>query len=297
MGVKLMKSEDCFSFHLDGKNSIDAKILSELIGDIAELTKFAALEENPDAYLKMNVTAFENGSFQINFSAICELAENLINSASPLVEFASTAIGTVKGFFEIKKLLKGKKAKSIKEQEDGKVVITSEDNHSITANNSSIAILNNPHIDNLVVKITSNVSDNNKDGGFSFDTSSESIHFDKNDISNMSKLFPIIEESVIKTTIILVDLPIKKADLLGYSTWSFVYNGKNIEAKIDDTDFLEKIHNGQFSIHSGDYITAELEISVNMDNGVLDNSTAKYAIKKVKDGVKNNFKNSMKSFI
>ena len=103
MGVKLIKSEDYFSFHLDGKNSIDAKILSELIGDIAELTKFAALEENPDAYLKMNVTAFENGSFQINFSAICEFAENLINNVLPLAEFASITISTVKEFFEIKK--------------------------------------------------------------------------------------------------------------------------------------------------------------------------------------------------
>lgn len=297
MGVKLIKSEDYFSFHLDGKNSIDAKILSELIGDIAELTKFAALEENPDAYLKMNVTAFENGSFQINFSAICEFAENLINNVLPLAEFASITISTVKEFFEIKKFLKGKKAKSIKVQEDGKVIVTSEDNNSMVANNSSIAILNNPHIDNLVVKITSNVSDNNSDGGFSFDTSSESIHFDKNDVSNMRKPLPIVEESIIKTTVILVDLPIKKADLLGYSTWSFIYNGKQIEAKIDDVDFLEKIHNGQFSIHGGDYITAELEISVNMDNGVLDNSTAKYAIRKVKDGVKNDFKNSMKSFI
>ena len=167
----------------------------------------------------------------------------------------------------------------------------------MVANNSSIAILNNPHIDNLVVKITSNVSDNNSDGRFSFDTSSESIHFDKNDVSNMRKPLPIVEESIIKTTVILVDLPIKKADLLGFSTWSFIYNGKQIEAKIDDVDFLEKIYNGQFSIHGGDYITAELEISVNMDNGVLDNSTAKYAIRKVKDGVKIDFKNSMKSFI
>ena len=38
MGVKLVKSEDVFSFHLDGNSSIDAILLSKIISNIAELT-------------------------------------------------------------------------------------------------------------------------------------------------------------------------------------------------------------------------------------------------------------------
>lgn len=67
MGVKLVKSEDVFSFHLDGNSSIDAILLSKIISNIAELTKMAAIYENPDSYLRMNVTAFKNGSFEIDF--------------------------------------------------------------------------------------------------------------------------------------------------------------------------------------------------------------------------------------
>lgn len=70
MGVKLVKSEDVFSFHLDGNSSIDAILLSKIISNIAELTKMAAIYENPDSYLRMNVTAFKNGSFEIDFSTI-----------------------------------------------------------------------------------------------------------------------------------------------------------------------------------------------------------------------------------
>lgn len=108
MGVKLVKSEDVFSFHLDGNSSIDAILLSKIISNIAELTKMAAIYENPDSYLRMNVTAFKNGSFEIDFSTICEITENIISQGNDLIGFASTAIATVKGFLDVKKLLKVK---------------------------------------------------------------------------------------------------------------------------------------------------------------------------------------------
>lgn len=289
MDVKLMKSEDYFSFHLDGNSSIDAVILSKIIMDLAELTKISALEENPDAYLKINVTAFKNGSFQIDFSTICEFTENLISNSPQFIQLASTVISTVKGYFEIKKLLKGNKPKSIQDKNDGKITITSQDNHSVTVNKSSGAVINNFHIDNLVVNISSNISENNKDGGFSFETTTDTTHFSNEDIANMSRPLPIIEEEQIKNTIISADLPIKKADLLGKSAWSFIFNNKTIDAKIDDEDFIDKIHNGEISIHSGDYITAELVISVQIsENHLPDESTTKYSIRKVIGGIKNN---------
>lgn len=292
-----MKSEDRFSFHLDGESSIDAIVLSEIIMDLTELTKIAALEENPDAYLKMNVTAFKNGSFQIDFSAICEFTENLISNSSQLIQLASTAVTTVKGFFEIKKLLKGNKPKSIHNLDDGKITVTGQDNHSVTVNKSSGAVINNFNIDNLVVKISSCVGENNKDGGFSFKTSTNTTHFSNKDVTQMSKPLPIIEEEQIRNTIILADLPIKKADLLGKSAWSFIFNNKTIDAKIDDEDFIDLIHNGKISIHSGDYITAELVISVKLnENSFPDENSTKYTVRKVVGEIKNNI-DKIKPFI
>lgn len=297
MVVKLMKSEDTFSFHLDGNSYIDAVVLSKIIMDLAELTKIAALEENPEAYLKMNVTAFKNGSFEIGFSAICEFTENLISQGSQFIQLASTAISTVKGFFEIKKLLKGKKPKSIQENNDGKITVTSEDNHSVTVNKSSGAVVSNIHIDSLVVNISTNVNENNSTGGFSFESNNESVYFNNDDIEQMSKPLPIMEEEIIKTSVIRVDLPIKRAALIGRGAWSFIYNNKTIEARMEDEDFLEQMHRGEISIHSGDFITAELAISVPIkEDNSLDESAIKYSIRKVDGGIKNN-KNYIKPII
>ena len=69
---ELIKSTAQFGIHLEGESEIDAILLSKTISDMAELTQLAARKENPDAYLKMNVTAFKNGSFQIDFSTVCE---------------------------------------------------------------------------------------------------------------------------------------------------------------------------------------------------------------------------------
>lgn len=109
----LIQSKAQFSFHLDGENEIDATLLSKTIADMAELTKLAAREQDPDAYLKMNVTAFKNGSFQIDFATVCQAVQNIYQAAPVVAGLALTVVSAVKGIFEIKKILKGEKPKSI----------------------------------------------------------------------------------------------------------------------------------------------------------------------------------------
>jgi len=70
MDAELIKIKTAFGFHLSGESSIDAELLSKTIHGVAKLTDLAAKEENSEAYLKMNVTAFKNGSFEIAFSAV-----------------------------------------------------------------------------------------------------------------------------------------------------------------------------------------------------------------------------------
>ena len=55
---ELVESTAQFSFRIDGGNEIDASVLGKTISDIAELTRLATLEEDSEAYIKMNVTAF-----------------------------------------------------------------------------------------------------------------------------------------------------------------------------------------------------------------------------------------------
>jgi hypothetical protein len=293
MDVKLMKSEEKFALHIDGDNAIDATLLSNILKNMATLTKLAAQEVEPEAYLKMNVTAFEKGSFQIDFSAVCELGEDLIHHASEVTQLASVMIGTVKGFFEIKKFLKGKKAEKIEPVEKGKIQLTDNEGQSIVVNESSGAVINNYNIDNLVVNISNDISSNGK--GFSFNTSSGQSYYNTEDLQEIRK--PIaIEDTYCKKSTINADLLIKKADLLGNSAWSFKYNDKTIEARITDDNFLSSIKNGE-SIHAGDYITAKLEIMVDLGkDGLPLHNTAKYTVLKVEGGIKSGYKD-MVSFL
>ena len=257
MGVKLMKSVSTFSFH------IDAVLLSQTISDMAALTKIASQSENPEAFLKMNVTVFRNGCFQIDFSTVCEVASGLIFGTSSIVNFAHSVIEIVKDYFEIKKFLKGESPKRITEKGTDSVEIESKDGNTILVSKSGSAIVNNYHIDNLVVNIANHVSDHNPNGGFSFNTEDEQIHYSAQDIKEMAKSMPIIETC--KKQQFDVDLIIKTADFVGHSQWEFRLNNRNIRASILDNDFLDRIHNG-LSIKYYDSIRARLEVSVNLDN-------------------------------
>ncbi len=78
-----------------------------------------------------------------------------------------------------------------------------------------------------------------------------------------------------------VDLLVKNPDLLGDSKWQFIYN-KNIEAKIEDELFLEKVRNRQIVILAGDKINCELEIEYDLTERLeIIPKSEKYNIKKI----------------
>ena len=63
--------------------------------------------------------------------------------------------------------------------------------------------------------------------------------------------------------------------------WQFIFN-KNIEAKIEDELFLEKVRKRQISILAGDKINCELEIEYDLTERLeMIPKSEKYNIKKV----------------
>lgn len=290
MDTDLIKSQGNFEFHLDGESQIDAFLLSSTISDMAKLTKLTAQQEDPEAYLKMNVTAFENGSFQIAFSAICEVANKIGQSPAASVAFAASVIAAVKGVFEIKKLVKGEKPKEVVKVENNKIKVVNSSGQSIVVPNASGIVLNNVNADQLAVNITYNVKQHNPDGGFTFSTPDGDFSCNSDDIGNMSKSIPISEESICKRSRFEADLPIKKADFLGNSTWEFKYKDRTIKAAINDDVWAEEVHSGKLSVKADDYITATVEVYVDLDmiSKPIPGSE-KYSVVKVHGGIKHNF--------
>lgn len=114
-------------------------------------------------------------------------------------------------------------------------------------------------------------------------TSGAEIIINENSFENMKQV--LVDENPIVKTIkqkpISVDLLVKKPDLLGDSKWQFIYI-KNIEAKIEDELFLEKVRNREIVILAGDKINCELEIEYDLTERLeMIPKSEKYNIKKI----------------
>ena len=270
MEGKFVESRSNFSFHMDGESSVDAELLSSTISEMARLTKQAALIENPDAYVRLKISAFKNGSFEVIFSTICEAG----NTLSPYIQFASAVTSIIVGYFEIKKHLKGKNPKSVR-REGSAVRIENCEGQTIISNDSSSNIINNIHIDNMVTNIIQYTQSNDPNHGFTISNDEHKVSCTPDDLKYMSNPLPIQEKHSNITSCSTVHLAIKKPDLLGFSKWAFLLNGRGIEASISDTDWLSKVHNGDIVIRAHDNIYALLETTIEVDesNVPIENST------------------------
>lgn len=296
MESDIIKSESSFSFHIDGDSSIDAFSLSKIIGNMAELTEIAVHTDEPEANVNVSVTALKPGSFVIDFSAVCGIVNTMISNAPNMLSAASNAISTIKGFFEIRKLLNGKAPQSVKEISENSICVTNDNGESTIVNKSSGAVINNPRAENLTQNISITVYNNSSANGFSIDDKNGSISFNNDDLLKMNKPIPIIDNITRKVSAVNnTELLIKKPDILGHSAWSFRFNGKNIEARILDDDFLDYIQEGNFTIKVGSYINADLEVAYDLtSDGLLDEKPPKYTVTKVYGGIKNDIDNQLK---
>lgn len=288
MDCELIESSAKMSFHLDGENEIDAVLLSKMISDMAELTKLTAREVNPDAYLKMNVTAFRNGSFEIVYSAVCQVTKTIINNMPEIADLAAKVIGSVKGIFEIKKLLKDNREQSIKEEQDDYIIVESQNGKTVRVPKQSAIILNVVQADQLVTNISGYAREHNPDGGFSVgtdDKNDDDVYCSCEDIVGMSKTMPFTETVTCQRSRIEATMLIRKAVFEGTAKWGFDLNGKAIEASIEDDDFIQEFQrNG--SVNKGDHIKATVEIYVDLDfKGLPIKGSEKYTVIKVYGGI------------
>jgi len=282
----LVKSQAKYSFCLDGDSEMDAVLLAKTISDLAELTKIAASAENPEAYLKMNVTAFRNGSFTIDFSAICETQENLVVYAGAAVGFAAAVIAIVRGILDVKKHLRGKKPKSIADVAGEKIEVENEDGAKIRVPAASQVVINNIRADQLTVNISEYARAHNPNGGFTLSTPDGDFVCTPEDIENISKPLPIVEEDTHRRHRIKTTLKIKKVDFIGESAWQFVYDDRVITAGIADKDWLKTIQNGYIQIQARDAVNVTLEVYVDIDllGNAIDGSE-KYTVVQVHGGI------------
>lgn len=265
--IKVCKeSSSDFSFEFGGENEIDASIVVETITSVVESIQHITNKIEPDAYVKVKVSSFECGSFDINLKAIAECAKTLFNVDN--IQIASLIVTTFLGCIQIKEHLKGEKPKSIFDEGDKSVIINCEDKELVKDKCVAKTYFGDAQIDKGITNIFNvMVVDGSRDSLTVKQGENNVIKIKKGDFADMAKNIvtddDMIEETM--TNIVDVDLLLKKPDLLGKSKWGFVFD-KNIEATIADEAWLKKVNSGEIILYAGVKIPVKLLIEADLDD-------------------------------
>ena len=278
MNENFIESKESVIISFGGKNSIDAETFSQTIDSTIELLKESAFANDPTCFIKLEIKANQAGSFETIIDVIIRHKNDLLKIPS----IAKDILEVWLSFFLIKEHLKGKKAKKIESNQTETAIQNQENEIKKFSKKSGDIYFQNNKIDSLIINQFTNLSEDNR-SNYIIKTSNAEIIINENSFENMKQ--PLVDENPIVKTVkqkpILVDLLVKKPDLLGDSKWQFIFN-KNIEAKIEDELFLEKVRKRQIVILAGDKINCELEIEYDLTERLeMIPKSEKYNIKKV----------------
>lgn len=294
---------DTFNLHIDGEHQIQAELLSNILYDISKLTEIIADEESSGNRYKLNVTAFEKGSFEIVFNL-----QDIINGIAVSANIITCLIGA----FELKKHLKGKKPKQVSEFDDNTIKVENNYGNIIIAPKSSGVVINNDMADYHVSNISNNIKIHNPQGGFTISSKDETLRCSSEDVEDLSvKMFSTrnttdeynlpeckireLPESEIRKlefaqpyiNVFDAELIIKKPDILGDTAWEFLLGNKNIKAKILDEKWLSSFRENAFVLKPGCYISASVQVSYKKDSYGNPTGRATYRVIKVYGNIKN----------
>lgn len=271
-----IESIESFKVSFGGRNSIDAETFTKSINNTVELIKESANIVDPSCFLRLEIKATQEGSFETVIDAVVRHKDDLLIVSS----IAGNIIQGFLNFLLIKGHLKGRKAKKI-ESNDKETAIQNQDNQVLKVQKEiGNAYFQNNRIDNLIVNQFTILNDRSN---YCITTKNDKVIIDKKSYEDMRQVV-VDENSVVKTIKqkpIEVELLLKKPDLLGDSKWQFVYN-KTIEARIEDEEFLEKVRKGKISVRAGVKIPCLMEVEYDLSDRLdIIQKSEKYNIKKI----------------
>lgn len=268
----LVKSESQFTFELEGKSEIDVRTLTQILNSTVGIIEELVAGE-PDAYVNLKVTKFSTGSFDIDFHAIAEQVASIMTAPEIL---ASTLAGGVLGVFRIAKHLKGEKPKEIIDSKGGnKEIINADGGSIIVAKKTADSFFCNNKIEGEIIHIVNIISQETDRTGFrltgpnlSAKHEEELVEINKEEFDFIKPVVSdMIQESerTVFTNTVQATLIIRKPDLTGDSKWGFIFD-KNIDAAIEDKEWINKIRERKFRFGPGMKLPVVLKIEVDLDS-------------------------------
>ena len=281
--VKFAKDiKEPLTVRLAGSNTIDAKLLSDTIKSFVDIIEEAKNEISEDTSAQLQVEAFRDGSFIIDFNALFEILTH--PKTSDFVTVATGIITAVIGVFKLASHLKGKKPIDVEEKTNEELKIKNSDGNIILIDKSVYNIYAQPKVSQTISKVFDNLNSDNSRDSITVESKYDSITIDRMDfnvLSNLVELDKINLENREFISRIDTLLEIKKVDLSGKSKWDFYYN-KVISASIEDEDFVQKVENSEYRFGSKDKLKVRLRETKELaEDGSFIAGSERYAIEKV----------------
>jgi hypothetical protein len=140
-----------FTLSLGGEDSIDAELFSKIIADTVTLIRSAATAINPNCFLRLEIRATRNGSFETIINAVVKYADNLLNKENARLAF--DAVDCCLSFLKIKKHLRGKKPKSIHKNGEETAFVNQDDAKLDVPTKVADTLLSDNKIENSIINI------------------------------------------------------------------------------------------------------------------------------------------------
>ena len=272
-----------FKIKFDGQqHQVDANVLISSLIHTTTVVQEVNRYLNSGKKIDIKIKALEKGSF------LCyvELVETTLGSLKNLftkdnIEVAAAVISTFVGLIEIKKFLKGKKAKLTEKQGD-KTKLINKDGDVMIIENATFNIYEHNYTVNDALSQNFDVLNNDPAiTGFEITDKNERpfVRVERSEFLEMSQKSEEIEEGE-RTITEAATINIVRVSFEENLKWDFYYRGIKISAKIADPSFYELIDRGE-SFAKGDILEVDLQISQRFDESVNTYITKSYQINKI----------------
>ena len=276
-------SENDFKIKFDGQQSqVDANVLISSLIHTTTIIQEINKELNSGKKIEIKVKALEKGSFLVHLELIETALESLKNLLTKEnIEFAAAIITTLVGIIELKKFLKGRKAKRIERKGD-KTEIENNDGNILIVDNATFNIYeNNPTVKDAVSQNFEVLNEDPSVSGFEITDKNEKtiVRVDKSEFPEMALKSEDINKDERQSTQAAI-LNIVRLSFEDNLKWDFYYKGNKISAKIADPNFYELIDRGE-AFAKGDTLEVDLQINQKFDESVNTFINKSYQVNKI----------------
>ena len=272
-----------FKIKFDGQqHQVDANVLVSSLIHTTTIVQEVNRYLNSGKRIEIKVKALEKGSFLCHI----ELIETALDSLKNLltkdnIEVGAAIIGTVVGLIELKKFLKGKKARDVQKQGDKTKIINKEGNVLIIENATFNIYEHSPVVKDALAQNFDVLNNDPAITGFEITDKNEKplVRVEKSEFADLSQKSEEVEEGERKL-VEAATVNVVRVSFEENLKWDFYYRGIKISAKIADPSFYELIDKGE-AFAKGDVLEVELQINQKFDESVNTFVTKSYQVNKI----------------